>query len=90
MATPPRMRQATKIGEGVASPLPREVTAKSSAEPGSAVACGRTGRSSPGDHGPAQTTKQRATVRPALQALGLVRSKYRSKNGLAPPITTQS
>ena len=89
MATPPSIRHATNTVKVCASAMPMEVTANNSAA--SASSRFRPCRSL---NAPAPSAPNKQPISAQLFAqpdnAALWRSKYRSKNGFAPPITTQS
>jgi len=90
MATPPRMRQIMKTVNVSARPLPIEVMAKRAAEAISRRLRPKRSLNTPQASAPArQPISAQLLAQPESAAL-VSMWKNRSKNGLAPPTTTQS
>ena len=89
MATPPTIRHVTNAGNEPAQPVSTDDTANSSAAATSSFFRPKRSLSAPVIIEPTrQPTSAHEFAHPISNAL--VRSKHFSKNGFAPPITTQS
>ncbi len=89
MATPPSIRHATKMVKSGASAFPIEVPAKRKAEKISSRLRPNLSLIAPATSAPTrQPMSAQLFAHPDCAAL--VRWKYLSKNGFAPPMTTQS
>ena len=89
MATPPSIRQRTKMAKLGARALPSEVTAKRIAHRLSKRLRPNRSLSAPASSAPTRQPNRAQLLAQPLTSSS-VSSKYRSKNGLAPPMTTQS
>jgi len=89
MATPPKMRHTTNQENDGAQPVSTDDTAKSSAERISSRLRPKRSLTAPTNTAPArQPSSAQLLAQP--RASSLTRRKNGSKNGFAPPMTTQS